>query len=98
MLYGCRQLYFFIVDFDQTVVSIHTGGYWRYGSVRLIGYVRPCFRALLQAAVVQPNLYICIVTYSSQPALIKDVLNAILKKKYGQFIVLMLYFILLPSK
>ena len=68
------------LDFDKTIVSVHTSGFWRGGTPRLAEHVRPCFVALIKAALDSNRLYVCVVTYSMQPALIYDVLKLVLPK------------------
>ncbi len=67
------------LDFDKTIVSIHTCGFWQKGTPKLAEYVRPCFKALISAGL-EKKLFVCIVTYSRQPALIRDVLKLVLPK------------------
>ena len=67
------------LDFDKTIISVHTSGYWRGGSPRLAEHVRPCFQLLMKAAL-ESKLQVCIVTYSMQPDLIRDVLRLVLPK------------------
>ena len=66
------------LDFDKTIVSVHTKGYWRQTTPKLAEYVRPCFRALLEAAISECDIYVSVVTYSMQPQLIRDVLLRVL--------------------
>ena len=68
------------LDFDKTIVSVHTLGHWRGGSPQLADHVRPCFQALMKAAL-ELKLQICVVTYSMQPDLIKDVLKLVLPRR-----------------
>ena len=64
------------LDFDKTIVSVHTAGYWRQGTPKLVEQVRPCFKDLIQAALeTTPRLHLAVVTYSMQPVLIRDVLR-----------------------
>lgn len=66
------------LDFDQTIVSIHTGGAWRGPSSKLAQHVRPCFRALMEAALELTDLHVCVVTYSLQQCVIEDALKFVL--------------------
>ena len=68
------------LDFDQTIVSVHTGGFWKGGTPKLVEHVRPAFTALIQEALESP-LHVCIVTYSMQPLLIYDVLKLVLPRR-----------------
>ena len=73
------------LDFDQTIVDIHTGGAWRGPSSSLVPHVRPCFKALIQAVLEEPRLHLCVVTFSTQPGMIEDVLRAALPNWYLVF-------------
>ena len=73
------------LDFDRTIVSVHTAGYWKQGTQKLVEHVRPCFRALMKEAL-ESNLHVCVVTYSTQIALIKDVLKMALVKRSVQLV------------
>ena len=66
-------------DFDQTIVSVHTSGFWRDSAERLAEYVRPAFQYLIPELLKNDNLCIAIVTYSPQLDLIKDVLRLSMK-------------------
>ena len=68
------------LDFDRTIVSVHTAGYWKQGTQKLVEHVRPCFRALIKAAL-ESSIHVCVVTYSTQIALIRDVLRLALVKR-----------------
>jgi len=70
------------LDFDQTIVDIHTGGAWRGPSSSLVPHVRPCFKALIEAALSEPRLHVCVVTFSTQPGMIEDILRAALPNWY----------------
>lgn len=74
------------LDFDKTIVTVHTAGYWRGGSPQLAEHVRPCFQALMAAALEQKQLQLCVVTYSTQAQLIRDVLKLVLPKRYVSLI------------
>jgi hypothetical protein len=66
-------------DFDQTIVSIHTSGFWRESPDRLADFVRPSFQYLITELLKNENLCIAIVTFSPQRDLIKEVLRISLK-------------------
>ena len=38
------------LDFDQTIVTVHTGGYWRKSHQELATHVRPVFALLIPEA------------------------------------------------
>ena len=71
------------LDFDKTIVSVHTGGMWKGGTPKLAEEVRPCFVHLIEAALNNraADLNICIVTYSKQPVLIADLLKMVLPNR-----------------
>ncbi len=68
------------LDFDKTIVDIHTAGFWRQGTQKLADRVRPCFEALIRAAL-PTQLHVCVVTYSMQPNLIRDVLRTVMPRR-----------------
>lgn len=70
-------------DFDCTIVTIHTGGQWMDSPEKLAEFVRPCFRELIPALLKCHNLFVCVVTYSPQEELIRDVLRISMKDEFG---------------
>jgi len=68
-------------DFDCTIVTIHTGGQWLDSPEKLAEFVRPCFRELLPALLHTPGLHVCVVTYSPQEQLIREVLRISMKEE-----------------
>ena len=69
-------------DFDCTIVTIHTGGQWIDSPDKLAEFVRPCFRELLPALLQCPDFYVCVVTYSPQEQLIREVLRISMKDEH----------------
>lgn len=67
------------VDFDQTFIKIHSGGVWKDSTDNLAKHVRPCMKDLLEAAL-QREMIVCIVTFHSQPWIIRELLKKLLKK------------------
>ncbi|GFH56209.1 hypothetical protein CTEN210_12685 [Chaetoceros tenuissimus] len=65
---------FLAVDFDQTMIDIHTGGRWKGTSSELATHVRPVFIELLKLANAQ-KMQIAIVTFSHQTQIISEVLE-----------------------
>lgn len=77
------------VDFDQTFIDIHTGGRWPGTVSELLPHVRPEFQQLVYAVLNHntknndtadndtnhQTIHVAIVTFSSQPTLIKGVLE-----------------------
>lgn len=67
------------VDFDQTLIKIHSGGIWKDSTDNLAKHIRPCMKDLLETAL-QQELIVCIVTFHSQPWVIRELLKSLLKK------------------
>lgn len=65
---------FLALDFDQTILDIHTGGRWRESLDELLPHVRPVFVQLMQAAL-EHNIQVAIVTFSGQTKMIREVLE-----------------------
>lgn len=62
------------IDFDLTLIGIHTGGVWQKAPEVLARSVRPCLRHLVVEALTQ-GLHVAIVTFSPQAKLIREVLG-----------------------
>eukprot|EP00934_Nitzschia_sp_Nitz4_P005386 Nitzschia sp. Nitz4//scaffold1_size375055//159883//160470//NITZ4_000264-RA/size375055-processed-gene-0.355-mRNA-1//1//CDS//3329541009//5376//frame0 len=77
---------FLALDFDQTVLDIHTGGHWRDSLEDLYPHVRPVFAQLLQAAVEDGDLHIAIVTFSRQISIVRGILDHIVGTEASQHI------------
>ena len=65
---------FLAIDFDQTMIDVHTGGRWKESSAELAKHLRPVFLSLLPAASGR-NIRIAIVTFSGQTSMIREVLE-----------------------
>lgn len=72
-----RGIKLLALDFDLTILDVHTGGAWIGPIHHLAQHVRPSFRALMEAALETDLLHMCIVTYSLQQDVIQDLLRAI---------------------
>lgn len=72
-------------DFDYTIVTIHTGGQWLDSPEKLAEFVRPCFRDLLPVLLKASDLNVCVVTYSPQEKLIREVLRISLKDEHDVY-------------
>jgi hypothetical protein len=66
---------FLAIDFDQTIVDIHTGGRWSGLATELSSHVRPIFRHFIECAHAA-SLNIAVVTFSPQVQLVSEVLRA----------------------
>lgn len=62
------------VDFDKTLIKLHTHGFWHKGSEELARHVRPCFQHFLLTAI-NSEIHVAIVTFSTQIELIEGVLK-----------------------
>jgi hypothetical protein len=61
------------LDFDLTVIDVHTGGIWEEDWRDLVPHVRPEFRCLMEGCL-QRNIRLAVATYSEQIYLIQKVL------------------------
>jgi hypothetical protein len=67
---------FLALDFDQTILDIHTGGQWKGSMEELFPHVRPVFCDLIQAAVAH-DMQVAVVTFSVQTPYVRGVLDYI---------------------
>ncbi len=70
------------IDFDQTLVSVHTGGQWKSSYQHLSHAVRKFFVELITKALLK-EFHVAIVTFSFQVKLIKEVLCYTYGKEKG---------------
>ena len=66
---------FLAIDFDQTMVDVHTGGRWKGSASDLADRVRPVFLRLVPEAT-RRGIRAAIVTFSPQTSRIREVLEA----------------------
>ncbi|CAL1527901.1 unnamed protein product [Lymnaea stagnalis] len=71
------------LDFDKTIIDIHSGGMWNEGVDKLASHVRPCMRDLMEVAS-HKGLFVAIVTFHRQEWIIKEVLLKVLPKKVAK--------------
>ena len=65
------------LDFDQTILSVHTGGRWQGSTEELLPFVRPIFSDLIRAASKSNNrIHVSVVTYTGQIHLVRAVLES----------------------
>lgn len=62
------------IDFDATLVSIHTGGTWTRSAAELSAYVRSLFRELIPLLCASSQTHVAVVTFSPQAQLVREVL------------------------
>ena len=65
---------FVAVDFDMTLISMHTSGQYQGTPVELAKLIRPCFLLMIPCLVAK-NIAVAIVTFSDQTKLIRDVIR-----------------------
>lgn len=62
------------IDFDKTLVDIHTHSKWSEGLVDLHKHIRPVFITLIPE-LIKANILVAIVSFSSQQKLIENLLE-----------------------
>ncbi|KAM3574287.1 hypothetical protein VYU27_003767 [Nannochloropsis oceanica] len=67
------------LDFDMTVLDIHTGGQWAGKASELCSHIRPFFSSLILEAG-REGIHMAVVTFSPQTGMIREVL----KEKFGE--------------
>ena len=65
---------FLALDFDLTVLSIHTGGNWQGTAEELLPLVRPVFLDLV-AEALKRGMCVAIVTFSPQVCVVREVVR-----------------------
>lgn len=75
---GCKAsgLNLLAIDFDYTIVDIHTSGRWSGTLEELASSIRPFFRILIPTAIDQ-GLQVAVVTFSPQVNIIAAVLKLV---------------------
>jgi len=71
------------IDFDHTILSVHTGGRWQDSLEALLPHVRPEFRQLIPAALAN-DIQVAIVTFTPQIRLVRGVLDTLLGMDLAQ--------------
>lgn len=67
------------IDFDQTLITFHTGGVWKDSVDKLAQSVRPCIRDLMQTCLDR-DIHVCIVTYFMQQWVIKELMQKLFRR------------------
>ena len=78
-----RRYKLLALDFDNTIVGVHTMGMWNGTLEELTPFVRPVFRALLQAAAATEEMNLAVVTFSGQVGLVRGVLASVVGEAYA---------------
>lgn len=63
------------VDFDLTILNVHTHGNWQFTAKSLSSRVRPAFKQFLTAVLECDQLHVAVVTQSPQVSLVREVLE-----------------------
>lgn len=77
---------FLALDFDKTLVSVHTHGRWNDTSQKLADKLRPLFSTLIPLAL-QNNLCVAVVTFSGQTGLIREVMRIVFPEQASRIII-----------
>ncbi|OEU21880.1 hypothetical protein FRACYDRAFT_179057 [Fragilariopsis cylindrus CCMP1102] len=73
------EINFLALDFDQTILDIHTGGSWKGTVEELYPHIRPEFKSLITSAVAtNGEIEIAIVTFSCQTRMVRGVIDHII--------------------
>ena len=85
---------FLALDFDRTILDIHTGGRWKGSPEELFPHVRPIFAHLIEAAMASSSsdeegegrefLHVGVVTFSRQIQLVRGILDQIVGPEVSQ--------------
>jgi hypothetical protein len=75
------RIQFVAFDFDHTILSIHTGGWWENTAESLAKHVRPQIKELLPCLLKQKDMHLAVVTFSSQPDMVRAVVETMLPPK-----------------
>lgn len=75
---------FLALDFDRTILDIHTGGRWNGSLEELYPHVRPIFAHLIEAAVQDDDIHVAVVTFTRQIQLVRGILDQIVGPEASQ--------------
>ena len=78
---------FLAIDFDQTMIDIHTGGRWKETASELAQHMRPVFLSLVPIAH-QQSMRIAVCTFSGQAKVIREVLESSFPPQIAEIIVI----------
>ena len=67
------------IDFDKTLISFHTRGMWTGGISELAKGIRPFLAHLIDLCLETENIFVAIVTFSTQRDLIWSVMESTFK-------------------
>jgi len=69
---------FLALDFDQTILDIHTGGAWKGSLEELFPHIRPVYAKLITAALATHEIEVAVVTFSCQINIVRGILDRII--------------------
>lgn len=69
-----KGINFVAVDFDLTLINVHTSGEFRGSSKDLAMKIRPCFLRLVPC-LLDGNIAVAVVTFSAQTELIREAIQ-----------------------
>lgn len=75
---------FLAIDFDQTILDVHTRGVWQGTLEELYPHVRPVFAHLIEAAIQEGDMYVAVVTFTRQIHFVRGVLDQIVGPEASQ--------------
>ena len=68
-----EQIRLVAIDFDMTIVDVHTGGRWKESAAELMTHVRPEFECLIEGCL-ERGIHVAVATFSAQKELLREVL------------------------
>lgn len=68
---------FLAIDFDQTILDIHTGGNWKGSQEELFSHIRPVYAQLIRGAIATNRIEVAVVTFTCQTRFVRGVLDYI---------------------
>jgi len=68
------NIHLLAIDFDMTILNIHTGGEWEGGAEKLQKHVRNEFKCLIQTSL-ERGIFVAVASFSKQEELILSVLK-----------------------
>ena len=72
------EINFVAIDFDSTLIDVHTGGRWTGTVEELEVHIRPEFRQLIEACLLN-DIHVAIVTFTPQTLLVKSILEKMIQ-------------------
>lgn len=63
------------LDFDETIVDIHTGGVWERSAADLAMHMRLELKCLIEQALARKDVSVAVATFSRQEELIRQVMT-----------------------